>query len=519
MYHRVCPSDDDNPGGQNKEKGKKMESTAGLFGALEVAQRQFDPAWEVKDYLKKNPEAGRERNLAYDLNDAGWMDEIDAKCGAFERGETMKKRLSDFFIGGLLLLIAFGILAFFPVKISILTWIIVFVSALAFCFGCFIFGSAFDVPKGKVFLVINKLIFSLSGIAMIVFGTYSLFKEDFNGKGLGLFSMNLIYGLTLQMFAFDSVMNSAVDGIKQSEEVNATIEALYDAFKDTDTPMGRPWLGKVINIEEDCIIYGPTDKGSFLFGYYLFGKFTFGASPLTDMLEDPESAAVHIVETQWDRDDFEKGQLYHFLSRMLPDFYISMFENYSKTGRAVCDFADLFEGKTPNVYVFDEIFAIVRQKYNLLDMNGNPKYYLYGTFPFLTFRLENACDGREIVKSKRIIWHIFFPTYDIYLNGEKYGRMRKMFSVFRTKFRMKTGDGEIVLREMTATIGNQFGVYKNGALIGTISQKIGLTSLGMFVRDMAFDNFVIMVFDDRDLPLVTTLSVMLGSFKNQGGTK
>ena len=106
------------------EKGKKMESAAGLFGALEVAQRQYDLAWEVKDYLKKNPEAAvinlgcglddtfrkcdngrckgynidmqdviavrnellpeseRERNLAFDLNDETWMDEIDCRSGA-----------------------------------------------------------------------------------------------------------------------------------------------------------------------------------------------------------------------------------------------------------------------------------------------------------------------------------------------------------------------------------------------------------------------------------------------------
>jgi O-methyltransferase involved in polyketide biosynthesis len=106
------------------EKGKKMESAAGLFGALEVAQRQYDLAWEVKDYLKKNPEAAvvnlgcglddtfrkcdngkckgynidmsdviavrnkllpesdRERNLAFDLNDEAWMDEIDSNSGA-----------------------------------------------------------------------------------------------------------------------------------------------------------------------------------------------------------------------------------------------------------------------------------------------------------------------------------------------------------------------------------------------------------------------------------------------------
>ncbi len=106
------------------EKGKKMESAVGLFGALEVAQRQYDLAWEVKEYLKRHPYAAvvnlgcglddtfrkcdngtcrgynidmpdvikvrneilpageRENNLGYDLNDEHWMDEIDPSHGA-----------------------------------------------------------------------------------------------------------------------------------------------------------------------------------------------------------------------------------------------------------------------------------------------------------------------------------------------------------------------------------------------------------------------------------------------------
>lgn len=106
------------------EKGKKMESGVGLFGALEVAQRQYDLGWEVKDYLKTHPKAAvvnlgcglddtfkkcdngscrgynidmpdviavrneilpageREMNIASDLNDPGWMDKIDASGGA-----------------------------------------------------------------------------------------------------------------------------------------------------------------------------------------------------------------------------------------------------------------------------------------------------------------------------------------------------------------------------------------------------------------------------------------------------
>ena len=105
-------------------RGKKMESAAGLFGALEVAQRQYDLAWEAADYLKTHPEAAvvnlgcglddtfrkvdngrcrgynldlpgvieirgellpageREENIACDLNDFSWMDRVDGRNGA-----------------------------------------------------------------------------------------------------------------------------------------------------------------------------------------------------------------------------------------------------------------------------------------------------------------------------------------------------------------------------------------------------------------------------------------------------
>ena len=102
------------------EKRKKMESAAGLFGALEVAQRQYDLRCEVEAYLKEHPGAAvvnlgcglddtfskvdngrcrgcnidfpdvirvrndllpagdREQNLACDLNDYTWMDQIES---------------------------------------------------------------------------------------------------------------------------------------------------------------------------------------------------------------------------------------------------------------------------------------------------------------------------------------------------------------------------------------------------------------------------------------------------------
>ena len=117
---RICDSLDYDFAG----KRKKMESPAGLFGALEVAQRQYDLRCEVISYLRDHPKAAvvnlgcglddtfrkcdnglcrgynidlpdvirvrndllpageREQNLAYDLNDVSWMVQIDASNGA-----------------------------------------------------------------------------------------------------------------------------------------------------------------------------------------------------------------------------------------------------------------------------------------------------------------------------------------------------------------------------------------------------------------------------------------------------
>ncbi len=138
------------------EKRKKMESAAGLFGALEVAQRQYDLRCETEAYLKDHPKAAvvnlgcglddtfskvdngqcrgynidfpdvikvrnellpageREMNLACNLNDHSWMDQIDAGNGVvfiaagvfyYFRTEDVKKlfrAMAEHFPGGVL---------------------------------------------------------------------------------------------------------------------------------------------------------------------------------------------------------------------------------------------------------------------------------------------------------------------------------------------------------------------------------------------------------------------------------
>ncbi len=158
----------------SEPKMKLMKTTAGLFGALEVAQRQYDLAWEVNDYLESHPDAAvvnmgcglddtfrkcdngtckgynidmpdvidirnellpageRETNIAHDLNDFSWMDLIDASGGAvfyasgvfyyFKKEDIMKLfgEMSRRFPGAVL---AFDCCNSFGAKAMTKTWI------------------------------------------------------------------------------------------------------------------------------------------------------------------------------------------------------------------------------------------------------------------------------------------------------------------------------------------------------------------------------------------------------------
>lgn len=153
---------------------KKAQSSVQQFGFLEVAMRQNDLAWEVRDYLKDHPNAAvvnlgcgldatgrscdngtckiynldfpdviavrnellpageRERNIGCDLNDTAWFAEIDASGGVVffaagvfyyflrEQVKTLVQAMAAAFPGGKLVFDAAGKRA---VKLMLKTWI------------------------------------------------------------------------------------------------------------------------------------------------------------------------------------------------------------------------------------------------------------------------------------------------------------------------------------------------------------------------------------------------------------
>ena len=142
------------------EAEKKSRSLMQRFGSLEVAMRQNDLAFEVRDYLKSHPNAAvvnlgcgldstgrscdngsckiynldfpdvitvrnellpageREKNIPCNLNDTAWFSGIDASGGAVffasgvfyyfltEQVKTLVQKMADAFPGGVLVLFA-----------------------------------------------------------------------------------------------------------------------------------------------------------------------------------------------------------------------------------------------------------------------------------------------------------------------------------------------------------------------------------------------------------------------------
>ena len=153
---------------------KKSHSLMQRFGALEVAMRQNDLAWEVRDYLAGHPNAAvvnlgcgldntgrncdngsckiynldfpdvidvrnallpageREENISCDLNDTAWFSKIDASGGAVffasgvfyyfltEQVRTLVRHMADAFPGGVLVFDAANRTA---VKMIAKTWL------------------------------------------------------------------------------------------------------------------------------------------------------------------------------------------------------------------------------------------------------------------------------------------------------------------------------------------------------------------------------------------------------------
>ena len=302
-----------------------------------------------------------------------------------EKKDSVKKeRVFDI----LCLVASFGILFLLPQKTGLFFYAVFGVSAFLFCIGFFRLGFTFDAPsdsQGELFaglfyavfgallnttglyriiqehgsersimiatlLLIEALVmFALAGsgfkspvyqrvltimfraaaVLLIISGTVFAIRKHFADASVIVLTMLVIESICLwKMGRGSNPFNTLNPELQTVPGLRTPIEQLQQTFSGVKTQLGYPWLGKLNTIDQDVIIYGPSEEGVFVYGYYHFGRFYVTFSKDVSLLDEGEADAHRITEIP-DSKGICLGE------ESLPEAYACMITRYLENGNPI----------------------------------------------------------------------------------------------------------------------------------------------------------------------------------------
>lgn len=311
--------------------------------------------------------------------------------GLREKIKTFLKspqNITEIAVDILCLAVSYGLLFLLPQKVNILFWILFGLAAFLFCIGFFRIGFVLDSAKSKKAVTISgcllvlcgiilnsagiiaiwkshgsersiaaailllieaivmysitashtesprsqwimSLVFRAAAVLLIIGAVICMIADSFSGTAIAAGLLLLIEGIVFRAmgsgnnpFHSDSSPIRAVPGMKK------TVQELCDALSKTETQLGFPWLGKIQAVKDDTIIYGPSEEGVFVYGYYHFGRFYVTFSKDTSLLEATEADAHRIAEIP-DSKGICLGE------ESLPEAYAHMITQYLENGNPI----------------------------------------------------------------------------------------------------------------------------------------------------------------------------------------
>lgn len=110
--------------------------------------------------------------------------------------------------------------------------------------------------RGKV----RFFLFRVGGVALAALGLVLIVRDS-----IVLGTMLLIGGLALCVSASPQSVNRNSPDIKMLAcPEGVTVESICNAFADVDTPLGKPYMGKIKTISGDAAIWGPNVGGKYI---------------------------------------------------------------------------------------------------------------------------------------------------------------------------------------------------------------------------------------------------------------
>lgn len=416
----------------------------------------------------------------------------------------MKKIDYTFFcFGAILVLLSYLVLLPIPVEESNFGYFLIAIATILFIIGAAMFSIAIPEANSKIGKIVQRIIYAIVGLAILALGIIMAAKRDFEFNGMAIFTVLLIEGLYVGAQAFSKTDDGEGELYATLDGFDIPVVELYEAFKDVDTPYGKPWIGVVSGTKDQSLIYGPMHNDCFLFAHYVLGKFTITASDQISYLVENEDLEAHRLPEDIGSKDYENGRNFNLMSWQYPKNYANMFEQYATTHDAVWTGPDFTKPMEEKIYAFDGKFSMISQKYNLIDEYGTCIYEISSSPLRKCFMIKDSNTKEVVFRITKRRFH-FFPRYDFYYNKKKYGTMRQEAVLKRDVFSMKTADGYLELKEILLTIGVNYGVYMDHRIIGFISENLNLT-----IENVLLDNYAITVYDERYRALLTGMAIMV----------
>ena len=284
------------------------------------------------------------------------------------------------------LLASYGILFFLPEKEGLLLYVILGISAFLFCIGFFRMGFLFNEPSGTNKSGITRVIFTILPIVFTAIGLSGIYRDQGSIRSITIAILLIIESLLfaaiaasdakspeemhkatlilraaaivlggfgivyafLDQFSSGSVIGATIavieaiclwamgsgnnpfndenNEIKIVPGMKTSLDQLYQDFREEETQLGKPWIGKISTIREDCLIYGPEESGFCVYAYYNYGRFYVSGSesPLFPKPEEGESHKVNEIPGS-------DGTL--LAKANLAEAYAEMFARYAETGK------------------------------------------------------------------------------------------------------------------------------------------------------------------------------------------
>ena len=250
-----------------------------------------------------------------------------------QKEEKKSSMITEQIFDVICLITSYGILFLLPQKIDVFFYLIFGISAFLFCIGFFRLGFTFHAPAGANGILIAGLFYVIIGALINAAALYEICRDQGSGRSITIATLLLIEALVLfamaagrsstpesqrraavllraaavfavlfgiafalwkhfseaavimgtillieavclwKMGGGSNPFNTLTPEIQSVPGMRIPIGELKSVFADVETQLGYPWIGKIQTMKQDSIIYGPSEDGFCVYGYYLFGQF------------------------------------------------------------------------------------------------------------------------------------------------------------------------------------------------------------------------------------------------------